>query len=318
MTMTMRSDFGGVLWPPQLLDYLMNKLLTGSPFADSLTKMPTSNGSVAFPITAPGQGIWLNEGEAIPSVQLNGETDIVGVCKLASLHWVSNEALGDTQFPLAAQIGKVLSDSDGPALDLGLLYGSGAPAPDGVVAKSPLAAPGADLRESAINAWGELLASGAEPSSVRVFCHPVPLATELARVGTDGQPIHPNGGTLTLGPVTAVPVPSLSVGHVLAVDVSSVYFVVREALSFEMSPYGDGAWTHDSQSVRVKLRAAVAAPLPEKSLRLCQVTALPFVVDTTVENAATPPSAGYVTATTGERTTTTASAPTKPPGPAKK
>ena len=59
----------------------------------------------------------------------------------------------------------------------------------------------------------------------------------------------------------------MNVDDVLAVDTSVVYFVVKEALHFEMSPYADDAWVTDSQSMRVKLRAAVAAPLPEKSLR---------------------------------------------------
>jgi hypothetical protein len=71
-----------------------------------------------------------------------------------------------------------------------------------------------------------------------------------------------------LGPgIVVVPVPMLEVEDILAVDTSVVWFIERERLSIEISPYADDAWVTDSASMRVKLRAAVAAPMPAKSLR---------------------------------------------------
>ena len=209
-------------------------------------------------------------GPAHPRVLLNGDTDIVAVAKLASLHSISNEAISDTTYPLAQQIGQTLASSDGPTLDRGLLYGAGPPEPIGVVGRARLAA-GADLRAAAITAWSRLLAAGANPSATRIFCHPSQLGAEWSRTDLNGQPVHADAGAgtaLSLGPgIPVVTVPTLNVDDVLAVDTSVVYFVVKEALHFEMSPYADDAWVTDSQSMRVKLRAAVAAPLPEKSLR---------------------------------------------------
>ena len=51
----------------------------------------------------------------------------------------------------------------------------------------------------------------------------------------------------------------------LAVDVSSVFRVVRSDFVVEVNPAA--GWTTDTLSLRVKGRLAVAAPTPEKSLR---------------------------------------------------
>ena len=66
MTGTYTTDFTGSLWPPQLMNFFLSKLLSGSPFADSLTKLPTSAGSVVFPRTAPDEASWVSEGQPIP------------------------------------------------------------------------------------------------------------------------------------------------------------------------------------------------------------------------------------------------------------
>jgi Phage capsid family len=276
---TTRGDFGGIVWPPDVIQWLTSQLLTGAPFSQVLSQLPTVAGSVAFPIAAPDQAKWTGEGEPIGIVQLNESTDIVAVAKLASLHYISNEAVNDTSYPISEQIAKVLADSCGPVLDAGLLYGQGVKEPVGVVAKATAAGSAPDFRAAAITAWGELVGAGATPANVVVFAHPVPIATEWARVGSTGEPIHedqPADTALSLGPgITCIPVPTLLPADVLAVDTSNVYFVVRDQLTFEATPYTDSAWTTDSQAMRTKLRAAVAAPVPAKSLRTCTITAGP-------------------------------------------
>ena len=232
---------------------------------------------MAFPTAAPEAGDWVAEGAPIPKKQLSPDVDVVATCALKSLHSVTNESLDDTSFPLAQEIGRLLREADGPKLDSGLLYGAGGVEPDGVVPKAAAAGEAVDFRQACIRAWSELVAAGAGADTTRVFAHPVPIGAEWARVNDAGTPIHDDqdaGRPLSLGPgITVIPVPTLQPADVLACDVASVFFIERDALEMELSSHGDDAWTTDSQSLRVKLRAAVGAPLPTKSLRKVTISA---------------------------------------------
>ena len=269
------AGLGGTLWPPHLLDYLMNRLVEGAPFSESLTRFATSAASVVFPTTAPDAGTWLHEGELIPSVGLNPEHDVVAVCALKSLHRIPNEALNDTSYPLLSQVGRKLGDADGPKLDRALIYGQGQREPVGVWPKAPAADEAATFRGAVLRAWSELLSVGARRASVKVFVHPFRLGEEWGVMGDDGHPVHGDvaGDTqLFIGPgIPVTPIPVIEEDHVLAVDTSNVFFIVREALTIESSASGDNAWQYDSRSIRVRLRAAVGAPMPEKSLRRCTI-----------------------------------------------
>src|SRR5690242_4419684 len=88
------SSFGGVLTPPQV-QQLLNALIGGAPFADSLNRTPTSTGAAAFPTVGPTGWAWLTELQQVPSVLLNDQTLIVRVCKVAGLLPVSAEMFSD-------------------------------------------------------------------------------------------------------------------------------------------------------------------------------------------------------------------------------
>ena len=162
-------------------------------------------------------------------------------------------------------------------MDAGLLYGRGQAQkePVGVWPKAPEAEEAPTFRDAVIRAWSELLAVGATTAAVKVFVHPFRLGEESSVMGNDGHPVHGDalGDTqLHIGPgVPVTPIPMIEEDHVLAVDTANVFFIVREALSFEMSESGADAWQRDARSIRVKLRAAVGAPMPDKSLRRCTI-----------------------------------------------
>lgn len=268
-----RADWGGFLFPPQVQDLMLSQLLTGSPFAQALTRLVTGSGSVVWPLVSPEGAAWLAEMQTFPNATLNDDVYIAEVKKIGNKIDLSNESIADAPQDLSITVGRCLADSFGPVIDKGLLYGEDGVEPQGVVARAIASTPAPDFRSAVIGAWGELVAAGAPPANVTVFAHPVPLAKEWARTNDNGTPIHDDasaGSPLTLGPgIRTIAVPMLQPEDVLAVDVSYVFFVVRDAVEFEGSPYP--SWDRDSLSIRVKGRVAVAAPVPGRSLRTVSI-----------------------------------------------
>jgi HK97 family phage major capsid protein len=247
-------------------------ILTGAPFAGNITPLPTSSGSVAFPLASPSGGNWVLEGNALPPVTMGDSALISTPRKLAALLSLSNESLDDAVIPIGDLTGAAIRDSLGPTMDDGLLHGTGtAPQPDGILAHAPAAANKADMRAAVVQAWGEVVNAGAPADSVVAFANPTIIAAEWARVGTTGDPLHADSatGTMTIGPgISVVAVPKLVGGatpEILVADVSSLYLVIREALVVETSR--DIYFASDSLGLRVKTRVAAACPTPQKSLR---------------------------------------------------
>jgi hypothetical protein len=266
------SSYAGVPFPPEVLAQVWVTILTGSPFANAITPLPTSSGSVAFPTAAPTGADWTAEGAPIPAVTLGDSALISTPRKLAALLSLSNESLDDAVIPIGDLTGQAIRDAMGPKMDDGLLHGTGtAPQPDGILAHAPAAANHPDFRQAVIGAWGEVVQAGAPADQVWAFANASILATEWARVGTTGDPIHEDAPdqTLTIGPgIRTVAVPSLVGGttpEILVADVSSLFLVIRDELSIDVNP--SIYFASDSVGLRVKVRVACACPTPAKSLR---------------------------------------------------
>jgi HK97 family phage major capsid protein len=268
MTVT-RSDWQGYPFPPDVVSRLVALGLTGAPFALSLTTQPTNRGVVAWPLVDPEGAAWVGEAQQIPTATLNDDVYTVAACKLATGIELSNESVADSSFNLVQAVGNALRASMGPIIDRAFLYGQAALEPKGVWHAAPEADDLGDLRASAINAWGELAAAGAQPQNVVVFAHPTAIAAEWRRTNDNGTPVHDDQATdaITLGPgIRVVGVPMLTTpADLLVADVGSVFRVVRDDFSIEGSPFP--GWMTDTASLRVKGRLTVAAPTPEKSLR---------------------------------------------------
>ena len=236
---TDRTDFGGELWQPEVVAYMLNTLLSGSPFANALSRYPTGRGAVAFPTAAPEAGDWVAEGAPIPKKQLSPDVDVVATCALKSLHSVTNESLDDTSFPLAQEIGRLLREADGPKI--GFWSAGGRYEPDGVVPKAAAAGEAVDFRQACIRAWSELVAAQA-PARIPRGCSLTPSPSVPSGRGSmmQASPIHDDqdaGRPLSLGPgIRVIPVPTLQPADVLACDVASVFFIERDALEMELAP----------------------------------------------------------------------------------
>ena len=89
--------FAGILVPPDAQAKIINLLIEEAAFASSITRLPTSSGSVAFPIAAPAGAAWIAELARIPLMSLNDRAEVVAVAKLAGLLDVSNEMISDAR-----------------------------------------------------------------------------------------------------------------------------------------------------------------------------------------------------------------------------
>jgi hypothetical protein len=260
------TSFDGFVCRDEVTTFIANRAVTGAPFARSLTPFNTDKHSVAFPTALPEGFGWVSEGAAIPDVDMNDDAYVVAVAKLAGLVTLSNESVSDADYPLDSMLGKAVSDSMGPKLDNGLLFGAGAPAPEGILAVAPEAMGGPDFRADVIGAWGEIVDEGGDPEQIVAFASGAVVAYELARTTTDGVPIHADGSAAMIGPgVRLVAVPQLSGGQVLVVDRSALYLVLRSDFSVDFSEHAK--FGNDQTVARVKGRFAVACATPEKSMR---------------------------------------------------
>ncbi len=263
---TSTSSFDGFVCSDELATFVANAAVTGAPFARNITPLPTERGSVSFPTASPEGFDWVSENGTIPTVDLNDGADVVAVAKLAGLLGMSNEFVSDAELPMSDLLAKAIADSMGPKLDTGLLFGSGAPEPEGVMAVAPEAIGGPDFRSDVIMAWGELVDAGADPLSIVAFASANVVAWELSRTTTDGVPIHADGAAAMVGPgIRMIAVPSLSAGQTLVADVSGLYLVLRQDFSAEVS--GHAGFANDQSLMRIKGRFAVACPTPGKTLR---------------------------------------------------
>jgi hypothetical protein len=273
------GSFEGTPFPPEVLAAVWVTVLTGAPFAEAITPLPTDSGSVAFPKAAPTGAAWVRELDPLPQVNLNDDADVVAAAKLAGLLSLSNESLDDASIPIGTLVGQAIRDSMGPTLDEGLLHGDGTPPnPSGIFAKASAAPAGPDFRAAVISAYGAATAAGAPPTSVVAFAHPSVIALEWGRVNDTGTPLHGDSasGDLTIGPgikVVGVPMLDGAAGEVLVADVSSVYLIQREDFTIEMS--SDYGFANDSTALRVKARVNVNCPTPAKSLWKATITAGP-------------------------------------------
>lgn len=267
------GSWTGALWPPDLQRYFLSRLLEAAPFARALTLLPTSAGSVVFPMVSPTGADWVPEMGIIPDIDMGDEVAVVDVAKLGGQVGLSNESIADTQFPLAQALSRAISDAVAPQLDTGLLYGAGPPAPRGIVATAPDAGAAPTFREAVIRAWSELMNAGAAEATV--FASPLVIGEEWALTDANGQPLHadsPAGAELSLGPGIEVrKVPGLHREDVLALDRSGTWLVQRD--DFRVDSSEAPLFNRDATVFRVRGRFAVACPDPPKRLRKVTIDA---------------------------------------------
>ncbi len=251
--------FGGHLVPPDVQQRIISLVIEQASFAPSITRLPTTSGSVVFPVAAPEGAAWVAELARIPLMSLNDRAEVVAVAKLAGLLDVSNEMVGDASINLTAQFATLIRDSLSKQLDDGLLFGSGPPEPRGVVATAAEVT-GDDLFEAVLAARGAIADAGGQASTLAMSG--AAWAAADGTRDTVGAPIFPAGfaAAVSLTPVT---VPELAVP--LVYDRNRLYLVLRDDSSVEVSR--DFRFEFDATTFRVRARMACACPDPNKGIR---------------------------------------------------
>ena len=258
------GSFNGVLTPAQVAD-LLNALIGGAPFADSLTRADTSTGKLAFPTVAPSGFAWLEELQEVPRLVLDDKALIVAVRKVMGTVPISNEQIADSTERASSWARDAIVDSLSRDMDLGLLNGRGAAQaePDGIIAQAAEAA-GASLvaaTGAAIAAIGE--AGGAADT---IAMSPTAYAAELTRSDDLGHLVHPDGLPDFLG-LSIVQVPAI--GSALVYDARRIFLVLGS--ESDVTLHDD--YQHDAVAMNVKARVNVAAPVAGKSIRKLAISA---------------------------------------------
>ena len=255
------QDWGGHIAPPQVRNSIINLLVGGAPFANSITRDPVTRPSVAYPTAQPTGFAWLAELQEFPKIDLGDDAVVVAIKKLGGLIDLSNELINDSAFNITAALQQLLSDGLSRDLDLGLLYGSGADnEPAGVVPNAP-SITAANLLAAVAQAVGEIGDQGGTATTIAASA--AALAEANATTATDGQLVFPSGFAAAVG-LTPVVVPELSTP--LVYDASRVYLAINGNDS-EVAVSTDWRFNFDATSIRIKVRAAVGIPAPARSIR---------------------------------------------------
>lgn len=250
----------GVLTPAQV-NQLLNALIEGAPFANSLTRAVTSSGRLAFPTVAPSGFAWLAELQEVPRLTLGDKAQVVLTKKVQGDLPVSSEMLADASVNIVNWVGTSLTDSLSRDMDLGLLGGTGGVQPEGIIDQAEAAA-GATLIAAAGAGIAEIGEAGGVTDTIALS--PTAYAAELVRSDDLGHLVHPDGLPDLLG-LKIVQVPGLA--DPLLYDARRCYFVLGTDSAVTL--HDD--WEHDAKIVKVSARANVAVPVAHKSLRKLEI-----------------------------------------------
>ena len=254
-------------FPPDVVDQIVLRGLSGSPFFSALARRTTSRASVAFISGDPSGFGWVNELGVIPEIDLNAETTIVAPVKLAGTILLSSESVDDSDFNLLDAVGSAVADAMGPVVDQGVLYGDGTlPDPVGVFAGLAHVT-GPSLRAAAINAAAEIMGAGGKPDTL--FVTSTAWGVEMSREGASGP--YYSGSDMLIAGLKVVVVPSLHAGDAIVADASRCYGIVRSDFRIEVSRVSEQAWSRDGSELRIIGRIAAIVPVPAKSARALTV-----------------------------------------------
>jgi HK97 family phage major capsid protein len=253
------ASFQHVLAPPEVAQ-MINLLISGAPFAASLARYPTVRYAVAFPTASPDRPAWTAEADPLPQIGLHDAAAIVAVKKLGEILKVSNESITDSAVNLTVQVGNMLKDAAGPELDRGLLYGTQAAEPAGVVPAAALA-DGATLDAAITNAAGSIGDAGGTANCLAA--KPSLLAKWRNLRDTQQRMLYPDGIGAAFG-LTEVACTQLT--DTLVYDATRLYLIVRTQ-DFEVAMSQDYYFNSDSAALRVRGRFAAGMPAPTKTAR---------------------------------------------------
>jgi HK97 family phage major capsid protein len=99
-------SFGGAPFPPEVVNQIIDLLISGAPWAASLTRQPTTRNSVVWPTAKPSGWSWLNELDKFPTVDVGDGVYEAIPRKLGGLVDLSNESVGDAAINLVGLLAR--------------------------------------------------------------------------------------------------------------------------------------------------------------------------------------------------------------------
>ena len=204
----------GVIRPPWSTAFpahvvqIVSAIVGGSPFARSLTPLPTIRSSVSFPRLDPDDPAWLAELGQIPALNAEQSEYEVAVSKLAGTILISLESVDDTDFPLSMSVEQILRDTFSAKLDRDFIGGSGvAPIPQGILGVAAEVT-GDDWLDATVKAKAEIATAGGVASHVALS--PAVIG-ELEGARDDiGHQLYPDAATV-FGGLETVSAPAATV-----------------------------------------------------------------------------------------------------------
>jgi HK97 family phage major capsid protein len=263
-----RTSFDGNAFPPEVADFIASAIITGSPFASTLTRRP-ARGNLAIPTVnaVTGQG-WVAEGADLPDISLDTGSEIVVTKKLGGIVGLTNESIEDTTLNLTDEVSRVVRDAFSGDLDSGLLNGDGTlNTPTGVLARAAQVS-GPTLTEAIGVALAEMGEAGGTPTHVAMS--PTDAVAEATRTDGQGRPLYAGGVLPDLYGLALVRVPGLE--QPLVYDAASTYLVVAREFTVRASGDYAPAFKADKTALRVTGRFGVGIPTLAKSVRKVLVT----------------------------------------------
>lgn len=247
---------------PAQVAAIVSAIVGGSPFARSLTPLPTNRASVSFPQLDPDDPAWVAELGEIPVLTPNADEYEVAVSKLAGSILISRESIDDTDFPVTQQTEQVLQDTFSAKLDRDFIGGTGPhPTPTGILAVAAEVT-GADWLAAVIKAKAEIATAGGTASHVAVS--PAVIG-DLEDARDDlGRQLYPDASVVFGGLET---VSAVAATQPVVYDSSRLWLAIRRDFQADFSEQVSEAWNRFATSLRLVGRFALAAPLPSRSVR---------------------------------------------------
>ena len=132
-------------FPPEVRP-IISAIVGGSPFARSLTPLPTARSGAVFPLVDDvSEPSWGKELDLIPTLDLEGGEYDIAVSRLSGTILISQETMDDADWPLTPQVEQVIRDKFSNRLERDFIGGAGPfPTPTGILNVASEVA-GADL-----------------------------------------------------------------------------------------------------------------------------------------------------------------------------
>jgi Phage capsid family len=257
-------------WPasfPLEVRPIISAIVAGSPFARSLTPLPTARTGVTFPLVNDvDDPAWGGELSDVPVLQLEAGEYNLAVSRLSGSILISQESIDDADWPVSAQTQQVIEDTFSARLERDFLGGAGPfPTPTGILAVASEVS-GADLELAAVAAKGQIGTAGGEADSITMS--PTLIAGLESARDEIGRSLYPDAGTTFAGLAT---VRSVAATTAVVYDSRRLWLVIGREFTAQMTPFVSEAWNKFAQSLRIVGRFALAAPMPNKSVRKLKV-----------------------------------------------